>query len=448
MRRFVLTLLLVLGAGWASGVLAQTTGVASIVIDSRWAGLSAGPVPPTHVVVSWRAGHYVRDGKVIDAKWVQRLVTVLAADQVKSPSREALGLSQEWLIQHAQAALKGLYLSASPAQARLFLSNYTNAVVVDEVLPDLCRRIQHTDDYPVVDVTVTMTDGRRIQFGAASQAPFMLPWYIGGGNSSVPTWNADISRAVAALLPAKALNRERLQANGLVDHLAGVLLDHIRNAWDMAGATGANSRLMEALRSSYTVQSARAMHAYNDDFESSAHFEKHHTLNIFTTLHRRGYPPNFKIFFVAPDGGKGVSAPSAEVVSRYARAVLSTPWLVKVIRQSSGASIGIRIIGNRSLSKQGVKQFTKDMRQAGRPDLARRVRREADKVALLIIKYRGRWLVFPDHSAILWRAYSFEPEDWLGFPEDAFTKHDCNEGYGTCPAAEIDPTGHILSLQQ
>ena len=69
-----------------------------------------------------------------------------------------------------------------------------------------------SDDYPSLAVDIEWPGGVSLSLKSESQHPLMLPWAVNGSSS---TWNPDISRAVAALLPDPFLNRRRVAGEAL-----------------------------------------------------------------------------------------------------------------------------------------------------------------------------------------------------------------------------------------
>jgi hypothetical protein len=63
----------------------------------------------------------------------------------------------------------------------------------------------------------------------------MLPWTI-HGSENAETYNADISRAIAALLPSRSVNKERLAGVDFGSHLADSVMQRIESQWKEIGA--------------------------------------------------------------------------------------------------------------------------------------------------------------------------------------------------------------------
>lgn len=420
-----------------------TRNVRTITITSKWGGLSFKPVPSEQYVISFANGRYSANGKVIDVQLVQNLMDALNAPVLPAAQLDNMGLTQSWLGAHAEEALTSLHVaSALPEQRALFLRTFSDVRQAQQLLPLVSKPYTHTDDYPSIRVDIVALDGRATSVDAFSQAPLMVPWQIKYEGHTNKTWNADIGRSIGALLPAKFLNGYLLQGETLEPRLAEVVMDKIRIQWDILGAESETHGLIAELGTRYRLEEAKVQTAYDDDFESSEQYEAENSSNFFSTLSRPQDPSNFKLYFVALHAGHGASSPSPITVDSYAQTVLGVPWMAKFIHQHPEWPIGIRIVDGRSLSPIGVARFARDMQQAGHPELIDRVRREAKDIALLMTD-RGRWLVFPDHSAILWRALDFDQPGWLGLKPESLPEHECGDGYSNCPSVRVSSSGRV-----
>jgi hypothetical protein len=98
---------------------------------------------------------------------------------------------------------------------------FTNMEFVRKHLPDILSQQTHTDDYPRADVKVTLSDGGQLNASGGMQAPYMLPWQVGEGlittKAGMETFNPQIARALATLMPPKALERIRFEDASLVE---------------------------------------------------------------------------------------------------------------------------------------------------------------------------------------------------------------------------------------
>jgi len=71
------------------------------------------------------------------------------------------------------------------------------------------------DDHPCAVIEVVFEDGRQLRLVSVSQYPLMLPWTV----SCEETWSPEIPRALAEVLPAESLIRQRLSDANLVSWL-------------------------------------------------------------------------------------------------------------------------------------------------------------------------------------------------------------------------------------
>ena len=137
------------------------------------------------------------------------------------PSLQNLGLTTEWLEEAVRSdPVKSRWKDEEEEQGKeqAFTVALTDPEFVNRILPRLFG-VEVTDDYPSVKVVVTYNDGTAIAASSQSNRVFMLPWRLGNA-STVKTFNANISRAVAALMENGTTNRERLQGEGLGVDLA------------------------------------------------------------------------------------------------------------------------------------------------------------------------------------------------------------------------------------
>jgi hypothetical protein len=114
------------------------------------------------------------------------------AEGAASSIRGNIGIAPRQIEKAKSLALNRSYVE------RYLMQTYTGA------------GMRHTDDYPYVAITITEADGRRIYITSRSQRDYMIPWIVGENGTTRTSYNVDISRAVAALLPKTDPNYERL----------------------------------------------------------------------------------------------------------------------------------------------------------------------------------------------------------------------------------------------
>jgi hypothetical protein len=196
--------------------------VRQVEIESAWDGLGT-PSTIAFLIIN-SSQRYWCGRKPVEAKLVDDLVSALNEAASPEPSLQNLGLTKEWLEKAVLSdpvksrwkdELEGL------GKEEAFRVAFTDPEFVKRVLPTLFG-VEQTDDYPSVNVVVIYDDGSAISASSQSNHVFMLPWRLGNA-STVKTFNANISRAVAALMEQGATNRERLQGSGLGIDLADVV---------------------------------------------------------------------------------------------------------------------------------------------------------------------------------------------------------------------------------
>jgi hypothetical protein len=161
----------------------------------------------------------------VDAKLVNTLVSALSEAAIPDPNPQNLGLTKEWL----EATVLSIPVEPGlEGKEREFRNAFTDLNFVQSLLPMLFG-FEQTDDYSSAKVVVTFADGSTITALSHSYYVFMLPWRLGTGESSVRTYNANISRAVAALMEESATNRERLQGARFGTELADAVSSRLRS---------------------------------------------------------------------------------------------------------------------------------------------------------------------------------------------------------------------------
>ena len=186
-----------------------------------------------HIDIVVRDGVARRGSTMVPLALVQRLLLSIRAPRVDAPTAQGLGMTQAWLRVEASTALAKYQSSYSPAptyskrQQLVFIRHFCDAGIVAKWidahygLSD--TRTMTSDDYPHVRVGVRWANGRSITIDSTAQSQFMLPWHIGPGKQQ--TYNAAISKAVAALVPRSPLNANRLAGRDLALTYASYIVD-------------------------------------------------------------------------------------------------------------------------------------------------------------------------------------------------------------------------------
>jgi hypothetical protein len=191
--------------------------VTEIHIKSSWSGL--GNPAETEITIRGDRKSFRREQERIDPKRIESLVSALEAAPLLKPDLANLGITEAWLRSVVHPVTKNLiWNEATPAQKQSFVSSFTDMETVSRVMPSLYS-FGSIDDSPAVDVSVILKDGSMIQLSSHSQYEFMLPWSVTHGSETTNTYNADISRALAGLMPEISTNRSLIAGKGLARDL-------------------------------------------------------------------------------------------------------------------------------------------------------------------------------------------------------------------------------------
>jgi hypothetical protein len=203
-----------------STILPAQTGkkIKEIVIHSGWGGLGTPQDVTTTILAT--ANGFQRDGKLLRPDLVQALLTAAEASPVSKPEPANLGITKGWLqaqLGPVEDHLQGKLGGATVRQKRLFESTFSDPEKISEILPALFR-YGKSDDYPRLQVEIRFSDDSVLTLKSLSYYEFMLPWEM-QSSENAKTYNANISRAISAILPVYATNQERLAGPELAFHL-------------------------------------------------------------------------------------------------------------------------------------------------------------------------------------------------------------------------------------
>jgi hypothetical protein len=325
----------------------------------------------------------------------------------------------------------------------LFRESFTDSKIVAELLPFAFKFVKF-DDYPQLTVTVALKDGGRWVCSSDSYYPFMLPWKVNRGHEEETTYNADISRALAALMPQGSVNRNRLSDEELKDWLSDAVMRHIKEQWDLLGVENRAPESFAELRRSFEVQHARINPYRSVDYGYVGKEKGPHEENLLATFRQPSLPPNVAedVALLCRDGKIEGASELAERIGPYVTLALSVPWLNEYRANHPAQKMYIRFVHDRSFSDKAMQNFTADMKQLGKESLADEVARVQDKVALVFLDYGSDWIVLPDKRMILWRHYL--PASFLKWTQADFTFKRCveyNANNGGCVGMIVSADG-------
>jgi hypothetical protein len=281
----------------------------------------------------------------------------------------------------------------------------------------------------------------------------MLPWRLSRDGAEV-AYNADISRAIAALMPEKATNRARLAGEGFANALGNAVLmdvEHQAQMLDVESRTGAT---LGALRSRYTVEQA-SIGNFGDPVLPKPEQTGPDGQGLFLRLEPPASPHLIDDEVVLPyvNGSVEGADKFLQDAPQFEKLVLSVPWLSQYKQANPWVQLQLSFFRSASLTDDALKAFAADMHEAGRDKLVPKVEAAKDRIAVLVAGFGAEesdWLVLPDQRMILWR-YRQTPiygkPTLLKFGLANFDAKPCaklQNNFLHCVGAEISPAGILL----
>jgi hypothetical protein len=399
-------------------------------------------------VIQREKGEFRLRAKRVDPILIDKLVAALREPIIPKPNTQNLGMTPDWLKENAVPAVQKhapfSFDSAAPNQKELFVRSFNDPAVIERALDSLFGFMMF-DDYPRAAVRVLFEDGTALEASSHSYYQFMLPWQM---NGDVPvTYNANISRAIAALMPKSTVNRDRLVGQGFEVALAEVVMRHIKDEWELLDAENRAGEALASLRAAYSVQAAKINSYHSQEYGIEWGRDKPTETNLHVTLRKPGFPPNVTVALVLKLANGKVEGVGnfLHTGAQYETHALSIPWLSRYIQDHPAVPVRISYVHNASFGEKAMRAFAADMEAIGKKDKIPRVRRSQREITLLII---GRtysesyWLILPDSSMLLWQYGG--PSGLLKWRPEDFPVRDCSAYQGVlggCAGAEISAAG-------
>ena len=380
---------------------------------------------------------------------VDALVQALREPVLPTPELENLGITREWLASYANAESKsaGTIGEANDERQQAFFGrSLQDWALVQKLLPGIVRS-SWTDDPVWVQVRIVFSDGATWVAKTDKQPPFMLPWTCTSRGQRKRTYNANISRAVAALLPKDSLNQERLSGVGMEGMIRTAVAGKIKGEWQQMGAEDRAGAALAQLRQRYLIRRSEVSGdlglTYGAEWKDGVPRE----MNLQADMRMVSFPKNLVIAAVFPihDGKvEGVDA-FLTAGSKYEGIILTNPWLMRSLREHPDVGAWLEFSKEVSFSDKAMRIFSADMRAIGRDDLVQQVVGRREDVALM--NYYGNQLVlFPDHHAIVWRWGTYR--ELFKWPASSLKPERCTD-YNTategCVGAVIGPDGGLVN---
>jgi hypothetical protein len=430
-------------------IFAQTEDIESIKIVSSWNGL--GTPSNSKLEIKQKKGKFLAGGKVVERSLIAELLRQI--ENREKQTLASLEINQTWLDQNADKSLPDRLKKALPNEKRLFLDAFRNIKLVEKILPRIFgswtdeKGTYHsnysTDDYPEFEMTIRKSDGSVISFGSRSQTLFMFD-------------NPRLGRAIAALLPKKFTNRERLNGDFLPYEIAGKIYDEIEEELERLETQNRVGVELTQLKDKYTVRTTAisGISSIDTGTPTSAYqtneYRKWNFLSWNAELHRNDLPPNLFI---------GISLPYKDDkivgfdlfqknIDRIVARVVSVAWLSRAINERPETEFEIRFVEDRSLSRKARESFLEDLQVFGANALSRETLNGLEDFIFLQVSEKSRkswsrWLVMPDGRTILWQINGEFALNWKPADFDSRMMYDRKDWVQT--RAVILPDGQIES---
>ncbi|MEP6902359.1 MAG: hypothetical protein ABJA66_11450 [Actinomycetota bacterium] len=279
----------------------------------------------------------------------------------------------------------------------------------------------------------------------------MLPWEIVRNGKTTKTYNANISRAIVALLPKKFANKKRVSGEDLRSVLATFVMRYIEKDWERVESENKAGDTLTELKKTYTIVSAEINPYHGVDFGLEWGKDKPSETNLILILRKNDFPKSFSIQLKLPIQNEKVENLSTfqNKIDSYQDLVFSVSWLKNYI-ESGKRNVELRFITNRSFSEKAMKKFAEDMNKIGKNELVSEVEKEKENIALIGVGggleyYQSYWLVLPNKKVILWR---YRYPLLLNWSEKDFETNECTDNIAAglkCIGAVISTDGNIVS---
>jgi hypothetical protein len=428
---------------WPQANAAPPPRPVTVDILSAWGGLGSRPTLNLHI--GYENGTFRAGGKIVPRAKIEALVTALEAPRIAQPDQGNLGIDAAWREGNADKAF-GAFSTWSrvsmPEQKAFYIASFKDPQVMRDGLHEGFRSF-HTDDYPLVEVKVAFSDGSTRTAVSMSQSVFLLPWdTTPDGHES--NYNADISRALAALMPEGATNRERLLGIDLLRWTADGVWLAVRDKLDRIKAEARAGRTLALLASKYSVVIAQI-----DTYTNAIYGKDGAEDNLHVSLRDAKLPQSVTYAVVLPLRGDEAQDASVFVGSadRYRSTFARIGWLQDYIRAHPAEQMWLTFVHDASLGDKAFAVFAADMHALGKDGLARLVGAERARVVLLqtgIPERETYWILLPDGRTILWR-YD-RSEGLLKWKPGDLTVGNCTEPgsfNGGCVGAVISAGGEL-----
>ncbi|MEP6899132.1 MAG: hypothetical protein ABI870_11420 [Rhodanobacter sp.] len=256
-----------------------------IIIRSYWAGLSPQSPFKTDLLIEKIGNDYRLTGRSshgngyqakssvatyasrkIPTNEVTHLVEALRAPLQPAADLASLGLTDNQLQQTLDGIWKegtddGSHKNVDPSLKAKAATLRESLRRPGQLVTVVTRGFSgsHTDDYPYVSVKIELANGTVLSVKSRSQQYLMLPWTTG---SEGTTYAPAISRALLALLPDKATNRERFADHIEPGELRELIDAGLSEPFDQIGAEVKAAKALMDLEAHFKVSKPAYIEPY------------------------------------------------------------------------------------------------------------------------------------------------------------------------------------------
>jgi hypothetical protein len=388
-----------------------------VVIDSGWAGLNPEMPFHSHIVIEKDGSRYRLTGghnkshfgkalpeQAFPAQTIAPTRVAELVEAMRAPAQSRIDLYLlEPAVDDVQRKIDGILKEAKlptsseglGAQVLSWRNSMRNPDVLSEVLTKGFGAA-HTDDYPYIDIEVTLRDGTKLSARSGSQQYLLLPWKNARGE---PTYSASVARALDALLPKGATNKERLESA-----LDSTGLDELLN-------DGVSEQIGRFQAESEAPDAVRMLDAnFNVVSVSFISWEGRH---LDVDLRLPESPSNLLLSTRLLLNGKTLANKEDLLrIRRELQLAQSSPGLDAHMTATPGAQFRIPDSGGgASLNKRTADQFASQMQQLKKlPELRSKPELMHDAILVEEGKSPIYWVVLADRRSIVWKQFSPEPE--------------------------------------
>ena len=203
----------------------------------------------------------------------------------------------------------------------------------------------------------------------------MLPWKIELRGTTHLTFNANISRALVALLQKNAVIGSRISGEGLLVIVRTGVDRSLEPDLNLLDADYRATAALATLRQDYSVLEAEINAFHHPEYGTEWSGNQPHETNLHAVL-KSGFPPNISEALVLEYKDSKVQGVETflESASKYENSLMSVTWLADYIREHEQVPLRISYVHNASFGDKALQIFIKDMRALGRNDLVKRQR--------------------------------------------------------------------------